>query len=1532
MYMLPRTNEKLDINGSISFQIIDWYIDETSKPYDVSTTYDIDMFGITETGKTVWCRVEKFEPYFYVKPPPKYSNKEDLKEFIEELQTSMLSVSATNKINKKVETFDTHEDFLEWKETIDEKEWLFYWKFIEYETIYNNVSYSKKAILPSLRNHFVSMKVVKRKDFWGYSNNELSYFILVKVRSLKLYRVLTNLFKSKYSKKGFILYESNIDPFLRFIHKKEIKPSGWVSINKPINNEIEGGCCYNIITNYENVFPIECNKTAPLLIASFDIECSSSHGDFPVATKDYKKLAEDLCSISVPLVEMCSENNKNINSVLKKWFIKLPNQSVNWGEYTLNQIYLKKQISVDKLSIAIDKCLDDVVKNMKLYDTTKTLSALDEIENNINAALTKHLPKLQGDTIIQIGTTFNTFGNSAICYKSLISLGTCDAIEGVNVKVVDTEKDLLLEWKKLFQKSNPDILTGFNIYGFDFKYMYDRCCELNIEEEFCLHLGRKRNTSSGFINKTVSSSAMGEVITSFFDIEGVLIIDVLYYCRKNMNLDSYKLDNIAEIFLGEKKNDLKPSELFSKFKGSSADRKIIAEYCIQDCALVNRLMAKLKIVENNIGMSNVCLVPLNYIFDRGQGVKIYSLVAYECMMRKQVIPVCSLFEDLEDNGYEGAIVLNPQSGIYIDDPIIVFDYSSLYPSSMIAENISHDTIIIDKNKYIDKNGKFINDDGNQFIKTIVYDGKECIFVKRADGIKGTIPLILEKLINKRKSTRKKIEYQTLFLEDDKFVSGLVKDKADNYIVTNVETNEVIEISKAAVKQKTDTYNSFEKAVFDALQLAYKITANSLYGQTGAKTSQIYMKDIAACTTATGRNMIVLAKDFVERNYECEVIYGDSVMPYTPLTILRDEGLVEVTTFNDFNDLDWTPYSQFKKVGTHKEQIFNPGFKVWTNNGWSSVVRLIRHKTVKKIYRVLTNSGLVDVTQDHSLLDNNLNIIKPTQCEKGQKLCHSKIKIGNNILKYIKHDGIYINKYGKIYLNDNKQNESQYIYLLLQNLGYYITISIENSKIVLIYEDRKITNEDNTRTCIQSIDVLYEDYEGFVYDVETSSGVFHAGVGEMIIKNTDSIFCKFNLYDENEERVYGKKAISYAIKKGLEVEKHIAEAELIKYKPQALNYEKVLSPLILFTKKRYAGQLYEFDANKSVTKFMGIAMKRRDSCRLVKDIFGDVMNEILLNHDINASFKVCHEWMDKLCNGDVPNEKLVISKALKSHYKKPESIAHKVLADRITSRDPGNKPAINDRLPYIFIKTAKDVKLQGDKIEHPDYIRENNLEIDYCYYITNQIMKPICQMYSLCLDMIPEYSEDKSYWNLIKQDYMEKAIYQNNELKLNTKLNELKERKVQELIFNKYITRLGGKITKPIAVSNRLSEPIPLRIIEKVIHQEPINITMKVSKKKIITTIFDNKETTIIEDIEKEKGVINELIKLCEKYSGYKIMICMDGYLDFVKKYTECKASLINTNEEVFIGDLKGLWIVNSLDKYLERLIIYRSSKKNNTKK
>lgn len=86
--------------------------------------------------------------------------------------------------------------------------------------------------------------------------------------------------------------------------------------------------------------------------------------------------------------------------------------------------------------------------------------------------------------------------------------------------------------------------------------------------------------------------------------------------------------------------------------------------------------------------------------------------------------------------------------------------------------------------------------------------------------------------------------------------------------------------------------------------------------------------------------------------------------------------------------------------------------------------------------------------------------------------------------------------------------------------------------------------------------------------------------------------------------------------------------------------------------------------------------------------------------------------------------MVITKSLRSGYKNPQQIAHKVLADRITSRDPGNKPSSGDRIPFVYIHHPNKKALQGEKIETPTFIRENNLKIDYSFYITNQIMKPV----------------------------------------------------------------------------------------------------------------------------------------------------------------------------------------------------------------
>ena len=103
---------------------------------------------------------------------------------------------------------------------------------------------------------------------------------------------------------------------------------------------------------------------------------------------------------------------------------------------------------------------------------------------------------------------------------------------------------------------------------------------------------------------------------------------------------------------------------------------------------------KLEIMANNIGMANVCYTPLLWIFTRGQGIKLLSLVSKQCREDDYLIPV--LYNHGIIQGFEGAIVKDPKSGIYLDNPVSVLDFSSLYPSSMVSENLSHDSIVEDE--------------------------------------------------------------------------------------------------------------------------------------------------------------------------------------------------------------------------------------------------------------------------------------------------------------------------------------------------------------------------------------------------------------------------------------------------------------------------------------------------------------------------------------------------------------------------------------------------------------------------------------------------------------------------------------------------------------------------------------------------------------------------------------------------------------------------------------------------------------------
>jgi len=781
------------------------------------------------------------------------------------------------------------------------------------------------------------------------------------------------------------------------------------------------------------------------------------------------------------------------------------------------------------------------------------------------------------DRVIQIGTTTRIYGEKYCRIRHIVTLKDCNDIpdvyhkkhpdELVVVESVKTERDLLILWAKHICALDPDVMIGYNIFGFDWKYIYDRAKKLRCEKHVS-RLGRLSGKECKLKDQRLSSSAMGHNFLHYPLMNGRVQIDLLPVIRNGHNLTSYKLDNVAKKFLGLRKNDLPPDQIFARYNtGSPEDIKVIAEYCIQDCLLVNDLFDKLDIFVNSIGMSNVCLIPISLLFTRGQGIKVFSKIAEKCLQRNTAFPTLVKIEHTKEKqvGYEGAIVLDPMPGFY-DDPIAVLDYGSLYPSTIIEHNISYETYVQgdwkgDKRDVLhDKKIEFDLFGGDK--KTDGDCRYNSIYIREYGGKFNKTCVYAEPLLEKPKD------------EKDKKMTPNLKGKG---IVPSL-LQDLLTARKAAKKQMATANDPFKKAVYNGKQLALKVTANSVYGYTGAKFSDLRFVDLAASTTAGGRQKIYTAKDYAEKKYPgAVVVYGDT------------------------------------------DSIF---------------VNMCQCKQLK---------GL-----------------------KGKELLAATIKLG-------------------------------------EEMADYITSQLRQ--------------------------------------------------------------------------------------------------------PQVLEYEKTFWPYMIITKKRYAGNKYEFNPDKFKFTSMGLVTKRRDNAPILKRIYKGVLDIMFGQEEtsvaVKKAVKFYRENVTDLLKGNVDLKDLVVSKTLKTGYKNPTQITHKVLAEKITDRDPGNAPSSNERIPYVFID-AKELKcktcnkkvnaknckckkcmylyctthlkrhkdecvsrcrmcwtikkvsccgvcgggycnkhkldhkcsninpkaLQGDFAETPSYIEENNILVDYRYYLDHQIRKPVSQIFEL----------------------------------------------------------------------------------------------------------------------------------------------------------------------------------------------------------
>ncbi|ETW78956.1 hypothetical protein HETIRDRAFT_155985 [Heterobasidion irregulare TC 32-1] len=432
-------------------------------------------------------------------------------------------------------------------------------------------------------------------------------------------------------------------------------------------------------------------------------------------------------------------------------------------------------------------------------------------------------PEANIDPVIQIANMVTCQGESRPFIRNIFTLNTCSHIVGSQVLSFEDESKMLQAWRNFVEEVDPDVIIGYNTSNFDLPYLIERAKALRANQ--FPYLGRFKGIKTQTKDTHFSSKAFGQRDSKDTAMEGRLQLDLLQFMQREHKLRSYTLNSVCAQFLGEQKEDVHHSVITELQNGTSESRRRLAVYCLKDAYLPQRLLDKLMCFVNYTEMARVTGVPFNYLLSRGQSIKVLSQLFRKANDEGYIVP--ALKGEGTDEQYEGATVIEPKKGYY-DVPIATLDFSSLYPSIMMAHNLCY-TTLLDKGT-IDRLGLKKNVD---YIQTPNND----LFVTSSRR-KGLLPTVLEDLIGARKR------------------------------------------AKADLKKETDP---FKRAVLDGRQLALKISANSVYGFTGATVGKLPCLPISSSVTSYGRQMIEKTKSEVEAEYcianghthNAEVIYGDT---------------------------------------------------------------------------------------------------------------------------------------------------------------------------------------------------------------------------------------------------------------------------------------------------------------------------------------------------------------------------------------------------------------------------------------------------------------------------------------------------------------------------------------------------------------------------------------------------------------------------------------------------------------------------------
>uniref|UniRef100_A0A6C0LVE1 DNA-directed DNA polymerase n=1 Tax=viral metagenome TaxID=1070528 RepID=A0A6C0LVE1_9ZZZZ len=534
--------------------------------------------------------------------------------------------------------------------------------------------------------------------------------------------------------------------------------------------------------------------------------------------------------------------------------------------------------------------------------------------------------KEPGDKVFQISCVMSNDGDHPSDYVPfLLTLGDPNQDEvGVDVNIIryKTESNLLEGFAELIRTEAPNIISGYNILGFDIPYLIDRAKLNMVISEFDRQGFHKYNHAP---ERTIkwSSSAFKNQEFQFLDAEGRLYVDLLPLVRNNYKMNNYKLKTVAEHFIGETKDPLSVAGIFKCYRlgmikepdGSYGEiaRKamsICGKYCVQDSVLVLQLMDKLKIWPGLTEMAKTCQVPIFNLYTKGQQIRVYSQVYKFCMTQNIVVEKDG-YVTSEAERYVGAHVFPPIPGRY--EKVVPFDFASLYPTTIIAYNIDYHTFVTDPSipddmchvmewkdcigcchdpkvirvkqltEYITTEQERIKKLRDKRNKSKGASAKSIVADEIAKAVADLKPYTTERSdINKSKPKFPMCEVRKYrFLKEPK---GVIPTVLQNLLDARKNTRKVDmkacldELKTGVTDERRKELNSLLD-VLDKRQLAYKVSCNSMYGAMGVRRGYLPFMPGAMCTTYMGRVNIEKVAKVIPEKFGGELIYGDTDSNY-----------------------------------------------------------------------------------------------------------------------------------------------------------------------------------------------------------------------------------------------------------------------------------------------------------------------------------------------------------------------------------------------------------------------------------------------------------------------------------------------------------------------------------------------------------------------------------------------------------------------------------------------------------------------------